>query len=113
MTDNASPRPWRVAGPRYPIQSPQGDRIKRYVIAVGHEAGPWEAVSCNMEADATLIVRAVNSFDALVEALTYIDGVAPEIRDACADDEHAELVVTIKGLRDIRAALALARGEAA
>lgn len=52
----------------------------------------------------------LRAYDAMRDSLAYIDSIAPEIRDDC-DDEHAEIIVTVKALRDLRAALAAAEGK--
>ena len=53
--------PWRYVGTRFPLQSPQGDRIQMHVISVPHPNGEWEAVYCETEAQARLIVETVNA----------------------------------------------------
>ncbi len=56
MTDQLTPRPWVFNGFTLGIYGPDGERVT--VMAIGEK-----------RSDGDLIVRAVNSHDALVEAL--------------------------------------------
>lgn len=59
--------------------------------------------------DAGDITIRYNAHDDLLTELSYIDGVAPD--DAgMSDDEYVELTITVKGLRDLRAAIRKAQG---
>ena len=87
-----SPRPWRVehkpARPGSPIPA-------AIYAANGERLTP---VAINADANFDLIVRAVNSFDALVSALRQLEHVALSPHGRGSDD----------ALRAARAALALA-----
>jgi len=62
-------KPWRYVGERFPIQSPQGDRIKMHVVAVDHPNGSWESIYCNTKEQAETVARSRTLLPQLADAL--------------------------------------------
>ncbi len=88
-----------------------GQRI-RYTILSPHHAGDrmrihWCYVRSE-EANARLIAAAPE----LLDSLNYIDAVCPDIEPDAEPGDLVELVITSEGLRQLRAAIAKAKGEA-
>jgi len=110
MTDNTkhTPTPWKAIGNGYTIVHREDTAIVANV-AGGNSGTAGEALH-----NAAFIVRAVNSHAALVESLEYISDAAPSldyIGEEPPPDEVIEISVTREGLKQLRAALALARGD--
>ena len=65
---------------------------------------------CKRETDADFIERACNSHYDLLEALEYVESVAPleASYSAWEPDELVTVTITVQGLRDLRAAIAKA-----
>ena len=72
MTDKATPRPWRISLTRGRLDSGLG---VRGIASHDNANVAWVTMACpEFDANADLIVRAVNSHDALVEALRAFAG---------------------------------------
>lgn len=69
MVDTATPRPWRTISKGYIYATVDGD--PNWIIGKTYHA-PTELAEDAMDANAALIVRAVNNHDALVAALSGV-----------------------------------------
>lgn len=76
---------WEVAGSRYPIQSPQGDRIGMIAISVPHPKSPpnWEPIYVLDYAEeiAAYIVAAANAVPGLLDEIARLRGDVAGLRD--------------------------------
>lgn len=96
--DKSTPRPWKRNEHRGDLRGANGDAVRIYDMGIGFAMTPDTIAAAN----AALIVQAVNSFDALVEALKSADASFAQlhkINRLPAGENNA-------GWRDVRAALA-------
>jgi hypothetical protein len=75
------------------------DSVHLYVA----ECGAWINEDCQKKADE--IICAVNAFPALLENLQYISSAAPDEFLELEDHETVSVYMTVKAIRDIRAAI--------
>jgi hypothetical protein len=106
LLKQATPRPWkfhlgRGANPRFHIQTTAG-----YQVASTLEISRFKPEATGQESAAELIVRAVNSFEAMREALKGLLREAPEPHKDVRKSFH--YLVQIEAAKK---ALALAEGE--
>lgn len=73
--------PWEAVGERFPIQSPQGNRIGMTVIATNHHNGRWESIYCHVPDDAARIVACVNALAGIADPAA-LRAALEELRDA-------------------------------
>ena len=122
-TDNTTPRPWALThkqGSNFAVQEFEirgmfGDNPNTYpIFNKDRYAINGTTVNCSPQ-DAELIVRAVNSHDALVEALELVEEAMRKgkIEDASfLDLTSSKEVVTVVSVHDVvKKALAQAKGD--
>lgn len=100
---------------------------------VGHTPGPWKviagdaaapglpvvvdanglAVCRGVDPDDVATIRAIAAAPELLENAQYVESCLPTERDLSdyADDEPIELCMTVKAIKDLRAAIAKAEGR--
>ncbi len=108
--DRATPRPWKQFGTRVGTDSKPGFASPFFRIADAHNADLAGCANCGeAEANATLIVQAVNERDALIAVADAAERVGSAIAGGCdPEDEYLiklneSLSVALNSLESLRA----------
>ena len=111
MTDKATPRPWRWWKTATGFETTGCGPVKTTYKSARLTPNAQEQMEAEAEANAALIVRCVNSHDALLAALTALEGVLAHVEDTTVWRIGSECTLCKTHRDTIRAAIERATGK--